>query len=182
MNINPCEYITENVTMDMILQQYYYTSHKKRIKCPIHNGEDDNFCYTDKVYHCWVCGAKGNVITFVKNFFDIDTKQAVSKINYDLNLQIPINRPLNHRDKIKMRESTRKRKEMVQHKVIEKQKKIEEYWEIFDEWKRLSDNKRKYAPKRPDEELHPLFVEACHKLDYQEYLLDKAEIKRCTGE
>ena len=35
-----------------------------------------------------------------------------------------------------------------------------EYWAVFDEWKRLSENKKKYAPKTPEEEPHPLFVEA----------------------
>ena len=29
---------------------------KKRIPCPLHNGNDNNFSFTDKIYHCWVCG------------------------------------------------------------------------------------------------------------------------------
>ena len=49
------------------------------------------------------------------------------------------------------------------------------YWDIFGEWVRLDRNKTLYAPKTPDEEWHPLFVEALQKLAYQEYLLDCAE-------
>ena len=32
--------------------------------------------------------------------------------------------------------------------------------------------KRDYAPKTPDEDFHPLFVEALQKQDYVDYLLD----------
>lgn len=32
--------------------------------------------------------------------------------------------------------------------------------------------KRDYAPKTPDEDFHPLFVEALQKQDYADYLLD----------
>ena len=37
---------------------------------------------------------------------------------------------------------------------------------MLQEWKRL------YAPRTPEEKLHPHFVEACHNLDYVEYLVD----------
>ena len=49
---------------------------------------------------------------------------------------------------------------------------------MFDKWKRLEDNKQKFNPKTPDEELHPLFVEALQKLSYQTYLLDFLETRR----
>ena len=67
-----------------------------------------------------------------------------------------------------------------ERKEREKQQADAEYWAVFDEYKRLDDNKRNYAPKTPDEEWHPLFVEALQKLAYQEYLLDMAEIRRCN--
>ena len=65
-----------------------------------------------------------------------------------------------------------------ERKKREKEQAENEYWAVFDEWKRLDDNKRNYAPKTPDEEWHPLFVEALQKLAYQEYLLDCAEAVR----
>lgn len=42
---------------------------------------------------------------------------------------------------------------------------LEELW-------RLDANKIKYAPKSEDEPFHPLYVEACHKLGYQQYLVE----------
>ena len=54
------ERITEQVTVPMVLSRYgYSTSPRKRIPCPLHSGKDPNFCYTDQVFHCWTCGAKG---------------------------------------------------------------------------------------------------------------------------
>ena len=37
---------------------------------------------------------------------------------------------------------------------------------LLQEWKRL------YAPRTPEEEWHPLFIEACDRLEYVEYLVD----------
>lgn len=41
-----------------------------------------------------------------------------------------------------------------------------EYMKLLQEWKRL------YAPRTPEEEWHPHFIEACDRLDYVEYLVD----------
>ena len=69
-----------------------------------------------------------------------------------------------------------------ERKKREKEQADNEYWALFDEWKRLDDNKRNFAPKTLFEELHPLFVEALQKLSYQEFLLDIADIQRCSCE
>lgn len=61
-----------------------------RIKCPFHNGNDKNFAVYDNCYVCYVCGAKGNVITLVQNLFDISRKEAEEKLNEDFNLCFPI--------------------------------------------------------------------------------------------
>ena len=65
----------------------------------------------------------------------------------------------------------------IQIEAERKQSNVE-YWAVFDEWKRLDDNRQNYVPKTPDEELHPLFVEALQKLSYQTYLLDCLETRR----
>ena len=41
-----------------------------------------------------------------------------------------------------------------------------EYMKLLQEWKRL------YAPRTPEVEWHPHFIEACDRLDYVEYLVD----------
>ena len=73
---------------------------------------------------------------------------------------------------------TKKLQAKREREKAEKESTNIEYWAVFDEWKRLGDNKQKFAPKTPDEELHPLFVEALQKLSYQIYLLDCLETRR----
>ena len=41
-----------------------------------------------------------------------------------------------------------------------------EYFRLLRAWE------RQYAPQTPDDDLHPLFVEALQRKDYTEYLLD----------
>lgn len=64
-----------------------------RIQCPIHNGHDKNFSYAPEVWHCWSCGAKGNVITFVAQLYGISNYEAVKKIDSDFNLNIVGKKP-----------------------------------------------------------------------------------------
>ncbi|MDO5401263.1 MAG: hypothetical protein Q4F17_09865 [Eubacteriales bacterium] len=40
------------------------------------------------------------------------------------------------------------------------------YMKLLQEWKVL------YAPRAPEDEHHDCFVQACHNLDYTEYLVD----------
>ena len=84
------EKVMEMVTVPMLLSYYGYpVSARKRIPCPLHSGKDPNFCYTDRVYHCWTCGAKGNVISLVMQLFGLSFPQALMKLNTDFSLELP---------------------------------------------------------------------------------------------
>ncbi len=40
-------------------------SGRRRIPCPIHGGENPNLGYKQNTFHCFTCGARGDVIDFV---------------------------------------------------------------------------------------------------------------------
>lgn len=80
------------------------TGRHNRIPCPIHRGADANFAYTDKVYHCWTCGAKGDVITLVCELFGLKFSQAVMKLNSDFMLGLSVKKPT-HKDRQVMQEN-----------------------------------------------------------------------------
>ncbi len=83
------EKIINALTIEDVLRMYGYgTSPKGRIPCPIHKGQHNNFCYTDKVYHCWSCGAKGDLITLAMELNGITFSQAIAKLNFALNNKI----------------------------------------------------------------------------------------------
>ncbi len=143
-----------------------------RIPCPIHNGKDYNLSFTDDVYHCFVCGSGGDVISFVQHVFGLGFMDAVEKINADFNLQLPITGKLTFRQKRDMQ--IKAAASIVKRQREEEAKQAYEalYDKLWDEYARLDRNRMMYAPKSPDEEVNPLYIEAITKIDHQKYLID----------
>lgn len=164
--------IFEEVSMIDVLNKYHHTGKHRRSNCPIHNGKDNNFCYTEKVYHCWSCGASGNVASFVMDLFGLSFVDACIKINCDFNLNIPIYEKLTYRQKQKARI---KLKNIRTKRELEKNKKQEEednYDELINEYIKWDKIRTLYAPKTPKLPLNELYVTAMHKLPYIEYRMD----------
>ena len=177
MRIDAVQTIKDRLTMREVLERYGYTADRKGfICCPFHNEKTPSMRIYDKDYHCFGCGEHGDVITFVQKLFNLSFQEALKKIDVDFVLNL-------YGDKTfeELRKSHYQTKQLQAKKEREKAEREQanvEYWKVFDEWKRLDDNRRIYRPKSPDEELHPLFVEALQKLSYQEYMLDCLEIRR----
>lgn len=143
-----------------------------RIPCPIHQGDSFNLSFSEHLYHCFVCGDGGDVIRFVQHIFNIDFKQAIEKLNSDFHIGIPLERRMTLREQY----DAQKRYSEI---MVERERKEAENREyealcnsLWDEWCRLDFNRMKYAPNDAEAPLHPLFVEALQKIDYQSYLID----------
>lgn len=177
MQFNVVQTIKDRLTMREVLEYYGYEPNKKGfICCMFHNEKTPSMKIFEKDYHCFGCGEHGDVITFVQKLFNLSFQEALKKIDVDFGLNL-------YGDKTfeELRKSHYQTKQLQAKREREKAEREQidvEYWAAFDEWKRLEDNKKNYAPKTPDEELHPLFVEALQKLSYQIYLLDCLEARR----
>lgn len=177
MRFDAVQTIKDRLMMRDILKHYGYEPNRaKFICCPFHNEKTPSMKVFEKDYHCFGCGANGDVISFVQQLFNLSFPDALKKIDLEFGLNLygdhtfeELRRSHYQQKKIQAERERKKR---------EKEQADNEYWAVFDEWKRLDDNKRNYALKTLDEEWHPLFVEALQKLAYQEYLLDCAEIRR----
>lgn len=143
-----------------------------RIPCPIHNGKDYNLHFTDKVYHCFVCNDGGDIINFIQHIFGLDFIDAIEKLNTDFNLQLPIAGKLTARQKHDMQMQAAKAVLKRRHEKAEQKAYDDKYNELWDEYARLDCNRMDYAPKNPNEEFNPLYIEAIMKIDYQKYLID----------
>lgn len=102
------------VTMSEVVARYTPSVRPRynRIPCPLHNGKDYNFSFTRNGYKCFVCGATGDVITFVKETQGCATRvDAMRKINEDFNLHLPIDGEcqINFREKIDERRAEREK-------------------------------------------------------------------------
>lgn len=108
------------------------------------------------------CQADGDAVDFVSQLFQLPSKEAAMKIADDFgiaydNRQKPTVKP-------HIREPTPEQKyrqeEMHCYKVLC------EYFHLLQKWE------QQYAPQTPEDDLHPLFVEALQRKSYTEYLLD----------
>ena len=150
------------------------------ICCPFHNEKTPSLKLYDgnRGFYCFGCGEHGSVIDFVMRYFNLDFPKAISKLNDDFGLGLPIGKKIDRRTQLEMNKAAFERKRKIESEKKRREQIENDYWSAFDEWKRLDDNRRNYAPKTPSEPLHPLFVEALKNIDGAEYNLSCAEIAR----
>lgn len=171
--------IKSRLTMPQILKYYgFNVNRSKRIPCPLHNGDDANCGVKEHYIHCFVCGESADAIKFVMRYFGLDFKSAISKLNNDFCLGLPIGQRIDRRKQLEMERLAFQRRQKAKQEEAERQQIEDAYWAAFEEWKRLDDNKRNYAPKTPEEPLHPLFVEALKNIAGASHNLSCAEIAR----
>ena len=177
--MNYADEIKSRLKMPEVLDYYGIERNRtNRIRCVLHNGQDFNCGVKDHYIHCFVCGQSADVIKFVQVYFGLDFQSAISKLNDDFNLGLPIGKKIDRRTQLEINKAAFERKRKAEQRQKERQKIEDDYWSAFDEWKRLDDNKRNYAPKTPTEHLHPLFVDALKNISGAEYRLECAEIAR----
>ena len=111
-------------------------------------------------------------------YFSLDFMNAISKLNEDFSLGLPIGQKIDRRKQLEIGKIAFERKREQEKRQKERQQVEDAYWTAFGEWKRLDDNKRNYAPKTPSDPLHPLFVEALKNISSAEYNLSCTEIAR----
>lgn len=150
------------------------------ICCPFHNEKTPSLKLYDgnRGFYCFGCGEHGSIIDFVMRYFNIDFMKAISKLNDDFRLGLPIGKKIDRRTQLEMNKSAFERKRKIESEKKRREQIESACWAAFDEWKRLDDNKRNYAPKTQSDPFHPLFVEAIKNIAGAEYNLSCAEIAR----
>lgn len=130
--------------------------------CPFHNDRHPSMVVYDDHYHCFACGEHGDVIDLVANLYGLPVLDAANKLAYDFG--ISQDKPPTK----EMKEKLNRKSEAQQLKEHEKLcfSALLAYMKLLQEWKRA------YAPRTPEDTPDHRFVQACHKLDYVEYLVD----------
>ena len=130
--------------------------------CPFHNDRHPSMVVYDDHYHCFACGEHGDVIDLVAYLYGLPVLDAANKLAYDFGIS---------QDKPPTKEMEEKLKRKSEAQRLRENEKLcfsalLEYMKLLQEWKLL------YAPRTPEDTPHDRFVQACHKLDYVEYLVD----------
>ena len=125
--------VREQVSMDDVLALYcpQVKRQRNRCSCPIHNGKDLNFSFNRTGYKCFVCGASGDVIGFVKEVCELSTRaEAIRRINDDLRLRLPVGGSVTA---TQSREMSERRRE-AERRDAERQAWWDRYHELMDRW------------------------------------------------
>ncbi|WP_051197482.1 CHC2 zinc finger domain-containing protein [Butyrivibrio sp. MB2005] len=143
--------------------------------CPFHNDRNPSM-KVDSRYHCFACGADGDAIDFVANYYGLSLLDATRKLNDDFFLGISFgynsySRPKSKEQILQEKELARKREAEKAFDIIRRDaiNVLSDYHRQLWEWK------KEYAPKDINEEdadWHPFFVEALDRLDFINELLD----------
>ena len=128
--------------------------------CPFHDDKNPSM-KVDHRFHCFGCGADGDVIDFAARLYNLSPKEAAQKLAQDFSLIYDSQAPP-RRNYIRQKSEAQKFKEEWQHCFHV----LSEYYHLLKKWE--VDN----VPKTPEEEPHPSFMEAVQKKAYIEYLLD----------
>ena len=131
--------------------------------CPFHDDKNPSM-KVDRRFHCFGCQADGDVIDFVSRLENVSPKEAALMLAQDFSIPYEDKEPPGRSRRLHPRQETPEQ----QFKRMERYcfRVLSDYHNLLRRWK------RDYAPKTPDEEWHPLFVEALQKQSHVEYLLD----------
>ena len=130
--------------------------------CPFHDDQHPSMVVYDDHYHCFACGEHGDVIDLVANLYGLPVLDAANKLAFDFGIS---------QDKPPTKEMEKKLNRKSEAQQLRENEKLcfsalLAYMKLLQEWKRL------YAPRTPEDEHDDCFVQACHDLDYVEYLVD----------
>lgn len=162
--MNVFEAVKQSVTTRRAAEMYGIKVRRSGMACcPFHDDKNPSM-KLDKRFHCFGCQADGDVIDFTARLFGLNSKEAAVKLALDFSIAFdakghdpPGRTPV----KPKIREELRYRQ--AEQKCF---RVLSDYYHLLRRWE------RDYAPKTPEEEWNPLFVEALQQKSYIEYLLD----------
>lgn len=134
--------------------------------CPFHHDTHPSLSFKDDYFKCFACGEGGDAVKLVQQLTGARKPLDAARIlNRDFALGLDIDGP-------------------VDTVAARKHQQDKELLTAFNEWEAeacrvwaawcltLRRWKEQYAPRSPVEEPDPRFVEACHRLDYAEYVYD----------
>ena len=128
--------------------------------CPFHDDKNPSM-KVDQRFHCFGCGADGDVIDFTAKLFNLSPKEAAEKLAQDFGLIYDSQAPPRRRY-VRQKTEAQKFRENRQRCC----RVLSDYYYLLKKWE--ADR----SPRTPEEEPHPRFVEAIQKKPYVEYLLD----------
>ena len=160
--MNVFEAVKQSVTTRQAADMYGVKVRRGGMACCIVHEDRTPSMKVDNRFHCFGCGADGDVIDFVMQLYGIGSKEAAQKLASDFGISY------DNKSRVSPRPMQRKvsQEQQLRQKTDYCFCVLCDYLHLLEHWKEV------YAPKIDDEHWHPRFVEALQKLSYIEYLTD----------
>ena len=162
--MNVFEAVKQSVTTRQAAERYgIHVGRNGMACCPFHNDKTPSM-KLDRRYHCFGCGADGDVIDFAAALYGLGKKEAAVQLAQDFGLSYEDWKPPGKAKKPKPRQKSPE--EQFQEAKNRCFRILADYLHLLRAWR------TDYAPHSPEEAFHPRFVEALQKQAQVEYLLD----------
>lgn len=162
--MNVFEAVNSNVTAsDAATMIGLKPNRSKMICCPFH-GDKHPSMKIDKRYYCFGCGARGDAIDFVANYYGIGLKAAAERIADEFGISYDTTPTIGDRQHIEAEKSKRQKWEVAKRELFAGLSELHEH---------LRQLKIKYEPKNKEDSVwSPLFVQTVKDFDYVDNLYD----------
>ena len=158
---NVFEAVKQSVSTREAAEFYGIEVKRNGMACCLFHDDKNPSMKVDQRFHCFGCGADGDVIDFTAKLFDLSPKEAAEKLAQDFGLIYDSQAPPRRRYVRQKTEAQQFREDRQRCYRV-----LSDYYYLLKKWE--ADN----SPRTPEEEPHPRFVEAIQKKTYVEYLLD----------
>ena len=161
--MNVFDTVKQSVTARQAAEMYGLKIRRNNmVSCPFHNDRTPSM-KVDNRFHCFGCGADGDVIDFVSRIFGISSLEAAQKIASDFGISYDVKSAVTKPKKIFCRKTDAQIYAEAEQRCF---RVLSDYYHLLKKWE------IDYAPNIDDETCHPLFVEALQRKTHLEYLLD----------
>ena len=164
--------VKQNVTARDAAERYgINVSGNGMARCPFHPDRTPSM-KVDTRYHCFGCGADGDVINLVENLFSVSPIDAARKLAEDFGIPALNRHRLNGSQKQELRRRQREGQKVREMENRYGRMERQFFLTLTDYFHRLRRWKEDYFPKSLEEEPDRRFVEALRNMAQTEYVLD----------
>ena len=132
------EIIKERVTTQEMMERVgVHVDRRGMAVCPFHGDRDASLkVYRDprRGWHCYGCHAGGDVIDFAMRLYGVGFRDAVSRINEEFSLGLPIGEPMTGAQRRAMREEIERAKQARLSMQRREHEAENAYWAAYDAW------------------------------------------------
>lgn len=175
---NYAEQIKQSVTMRQVCNIYGIEVNRAGFACcPFHNEKTPSMKIYDgsRGYFCFGCKKSGDVISFVKEYFNLTFPASIDKLNSDFHLGLPIGEKLTPAEEEKAKKETGKRTRSRIADRIEHKRLQERYNTALDKFAEL-DKKRIVGEANAKQGIiTDDFAESLREIETAKYELQEAE-------